>query len=358
MLKKIDRYVLAECTWASLGVIAVLSVILVGNTLTRVLGDIAKGKLPAEALWSMMGVNLVHYLVVLIPMGVYLGVLLGMGRFYRDSEMAAMFACGIGIRRLYRPIGMLAVPAAGVTLLLSFLLAPWTAGLQDSIRHRAEQSAELTGLVAGQFNTSGRQTLFFERKGAQGRRMEEVFLHSRDSQRPTVQAAASADVQQLEQHTYVVFRDGRAYSGRPGEADYRLVEFARHGVQIERDSAPAASLRTSATPTRQLLGADAPRLQAELHWRAAVPIACLLLGLLALPLSHSAPRQGRFAKIGVGILVYIIYFNMLGLGRAWLERASVPAGLGLWWVHGLILLAVVVLVMKQERRGPFAGRGA
>lgn len=355
---KLDRYVLKECAWATLGVVAVLLLILVGTTLTRVLGDIAKGKLPADALGSMMAIHMVHYLVVLVPLGVYLGILLGMGRLYRDSEMAAVFACGVGIPRLFRATALLVVPATGLTLLLSFFLAPWTAGLQDSIRHRAKHSVELTGIVAGQFNTSdnGRQTLFFERKTDRERRMERVFLYNRGARQPTVQAASSADTRQLEDQTYVVFRNGRAYSGQPGRLDYRVVEFARHGVLIERDPAPAVRLRTRAAPTLALWGADDPGLHAELHWRMAVPAACLLLGLLALPLSHSSPRQGRFSKVGVGILICIIYFNMMGLGRAWLERSVVPDALGLWWAHGLLLMVVVLLTMKLEHFGPFKGR--
>jgi lipopolysaccharide export system permease protein len=108
----IDRYVFKECAFATLAVVAVLLLILLGNSFVRVLGNIAEGKLSADSLLPMLGINMLHYLVILVPLGLYLGILLGMGRFYRDSEMAAMFAGGIGTLQLFRPLNYLGMAAA------------------------------------------------------------------------------------------------------------------------------------------------------------------------------------------------------------------------------------------------------
>jgi lipopolysaccharide export system permease protein len=358
MFKVIDRYVLKECAWATAGVIAVLLLILLGNTLVRVLGDIAKGELPAETLWTMLLVNLVHYLVILLPISLYLGILLGMGRLYRDSEMAAMFACGIGTGRLYRPVLALTIPAALLTVLLSIFLAPLTAEHKDEIRHQAKYASGLSGLIAGQFNIAGRgkRSLFFERWDKNGEQMQKVFYYGRDQDIATVQTADKAHIQLEAQATYVVFENGRTFSGIPGRLDYRVIEYAAHGVRLHKDETPLLKLSTSSTPTLELLNSTEPEMIAEWHWRLAVPVACLLLGLLALPLSYSSPRKGRYNKIGVAVLIYIIYLNTLGLGRAWLEKGVVSGLAGLWWVHAAVLLTIVMLVLKLERKGIFAPR--
>jgi lipopolysaccharide export system permease protein len=358
MFKIIDRYVLKECAWAAVGVIAVLLVILLGNTLVRVLGDIAKGELPAHTLWAMLLINFVHYLVVLLPLSLYLGILLGMGRLYRDSEMAAMFACGIGTRRLYRSILALIIPIVLITAVLSMFLAPLTAGYKDEIRHQARYASSLSGLLAGQFNIvdGGERSLFFERWDKSGEQMHKVFYYSRDQDVTTIQAAAKAHIQPEQQATYVVFENGKAFSGEPGRQDYRIIEYSAHGVRLRKDDTPLMKLSTSSTPTPELLKSTEPEMAAEWHWRLAVPVACLLLGLLALPLSHSSPRQGRYNKIGIAILAYIIYLNSLGLGRAWLEKAVVSGLIGLWWVHILVSIVIVMLVLKLERKGLFAQR--
>lgn len=359
MLRIIDRYVFRECALATAGVIAVLLLILLGNTLVRILGDIAEGKLPADALWSMLSINLVHYLIFLIPFGLYLGILFGMGRLYKDSEMTALFACGIGTGRLYRAILALALPLTILTVFLSMFLAPWTVARQDAIKHQAKYQSELHGLVPGQFNTSGngRQTLFFEHLSADGREMRRTFLHSLGEESRLVTTARKAlRLGQPDQDPYIVFEDGTSYSGTPGQLDYRITEFEAQGVRIRQASPPVLSLRTSAAPTRELLSSKDPKARAELHWRLAVPAACLLLALFALPLSYTSPRKGRFAKLGIGVLIYIIYSNLLGLGRAWVERGIVPDWLGLWWVHGLMLAALLVLLIEREGLALFTFR--
>ncbi|MBN1378600.1 MAG: LPS export ABC transporter permease LptF [Gammaproteobacteria bacterium] len=358
MFKVIDRYVLKECAWATLGVVAVLLVILLGNMLVRVLGDIAKGELPADTLWVVLLINCVHYLVVVLPIGLYLGILLGMGRLYRDSEMAALFACGVGTAKLYRPITALTIPIALLTVMLSMFIAPLLAEKQDEIRHQAKYASGLSGLVAGRFNISnkGKQSLFFERWAEDGEQMHQVFYYAHEEQVATVQTADAAHIQPEERATYVVFENGKAISGVPGRRDYRIIDYASHGVRVKKDETPLLKLSISSTPTSELLNAAKPELIAEWHWRLAVPVACLLLGLLALPLSYSPPRKGRYNRIGIAILIYIIYLNSLGLGRAWLEKEVISGLLGLWWAHITMLLVIVMLVQKLEHKGIFAPR--
>jgi lipopolysaccharide export system permease protein len=98
----------------------------------------------------------------------------------------------------------------------------------------------------------------------------------------------------------------------------------------------------------ELLASSALPDIAELHYRIAVPIATLILGLLAVPLSRSQPRQGRYGKLAIGLLVFIIYFNLLSAGKAWLETGTVAPAVGLWWVHGLLFVCTLLLLGAQN----------
>ena len=76
------------------------------------------------------------------------------------------------------------------------------------------------------------------------------------------------------------------------------------------------------------------------------------------PFSRSQPRQGRYGRLAIGLLVFIIYFNLLSAGKAWLEQDTVPAEVGLWWVHALMLsLALGMLgIQNGVHRRLFAFR--
>ena len=77
---------------------------------------------------------------------------------------------------------------------------------------------------------------------------------------------------------------------------------------------------------------------AEMQWRIGVPLATIILGIFAVPLSKTQPRAGRYGRLAIGLLVFIIYLNMLSAAKAWIEQGSISPLLGMWWVHGIVLL--------------------
>jgi lipopolysaccharide export system permease protein len=107
-----------------------------------------------------------------------------------------------------------------------------------------------------------------------------------------------------------------------------------------------------------LLGSTARADRAELQWRLSTPLALIVLALLAVPLSRSSPREGRYARIGMGLLIYVIYQSTWSIARVSVERGTVPEWLGMWWVHALLGLVAITLLLKQSgaltRPKPFA----
>jgi len=126
---------------------------------------------------------------------------------------------------------------------------------------------------------------------------------------------------------------------------------------VQLDEAEDVEEPVETKPTRTLLTSGAPVDRAELQWRISSPLSVFVLALLAVPLSRSRPREGRYARLGMGILVYIIYANMLSIARLWVEREDVPGWVGMWWVHAVLGLAGLILLGREA--GWFAGqRGA
>ena len=113
-------------------------------------------------------------------------------------------------------------------------------------------------------------------------------------------------------------------------------------------SLSAPDLRPRAMAFSQLLKSQTPEHIAEMQWRISVPLSTVLLALLAVPLSRSRPRAGRYGRIAVGLLVFIIYLNMLSAAKAWIEKATISPMLGLWWVHACVLLLAGGLLAYQN----------
>ena len=126
------------------------------------------------------------------------------------------------------------------------------------------------------------------------------------------------------------------------------MEFAEHGIPYELPGTDSPIPESRAKPTAQLMISSDLEDVAELHFRLAVPIATLILAILAVPLSRTQPRAGRYGKLAIGLLVFIIYFNLMSAGKAWIETATVSPAIGLWWVHGLMLSFALILIGAQN----------
>jgi lipopolysaccharide export system permease protein len=73
-----------------------------------------------------------------------------------------------------------------------------------------------------------------------------------------------------------------------------------------------------------------------------------VLTALAIPLARLRPRQGRYARVWAALVVFLIYWNLISAGQAWIARGAIPAAVGLWWAHVvLVLLAVAVIFAPQ-----------
>ena len=352
MTRILDRYIFREITITWLGVPAVLLLILLTNQFARVLGDVAKGKLPKDAAFEVIGLSAAQYLTVLVPIGLFLSIMLALGRLYRDSEMPAMMACRVGPSGIYRPLAWLLLPLVIGVAWLSIEGGPRALTAIDRISAEARREADLASIEPGHFAVFGpdQAVLYGERVTADGE-MEKVFMQRRvaDGLVEVVIAERGEQIDSDDQDTrLLVLHHGRRYEGIPGTTEFRVVEFAEHGIPYRLPSLNQPEARPRAMSFTQLMDSDELEHVAEMQWRIGIPLSTLLLGVLAVPLSKSNPRAGRYGRIGVGLLVFIIYLNMLSAAKAWVEQASVAPVLGLWWVHGCVLLLTLTLLAFQN----------
>ena len=70
--------------------------------------------------------------------------------------------------------------------------------------------------------------------------------------------------------------------------------------------------------------------------------------LLAVPLCRTSPRQGRYGRLVLAVLIFIIYYNLLGTAKIWVGRGVIPVEIGLWCVP-LIPVLLTVLLLRGER---------
>lgn len=355
----ISRYVLRETFSSWLIVTTVLVVIFMSNQFAETLDDAAGNELPRDAVFAVLGLTSLQYITWLAPIGLFLGILLALARMNRDSEMVALEACGVGPPRLLLPISLLTLILSTTVAWLSLVGTPEASRQVERIRQEAQESLEIGVLEAGTFTSPDSGETIIYAQAVEGNEIHDVFIQRNDGNGVVVIVAARGE-RRLEadgQLSFVLY-DGRRYEGVPGEQRFRIVEFAEHGMPVRlvqrRDGEQPVETKTLA----ELAGSSDSADRAELQWRISSPLSLFVLALLAVPLSRSRPREGRYARLGIGILIYITYLNLLSIARAWVERDEVPDWLGVWWVHAMLGVLGLVLLGMQSGWFTRAGRAA
>ena len=352
MKRILDRYIFREIATTWLGVTMVLLLILLTNQFARVLGDVAKGRLPKNAAFDVIGLSAAQYLTIVVPIGLFLAIMLALGRLYRDSELPAMMACRVGPAGIYRPMMWLVVPLTLGVALLSVEGAPRALTAIDRVGAEARREADLASIEPGKFTVLGpdKAVVYGESVTPDGL-MQNVFMQRRvaDGAVEVVIAELGEMVESIDENTrMLVLHNGRRYEGVPGTSQFRVVEFVEHGIPYRLPSLKTPNPRPRAMAFLDLIRSDELAHVAEWQWRVGIPLSTVTLAFLAVPLRRSEPRSGRYGRIAIGLLVFIVYLNMMSAAKAWIEQATITPTLGIWWVHGVMLLFTLGLVAMQN----------
>jgi lipopolysaccharide export system permease protein len=360
LIGAIDRYLIREIALSVFAVLLVLAFISLSNKLGLIFIKIAEGRMSAEYVPVLLGLQLLKIVTVLVPLALVLGSVLGLGRIYRDAEMTAMMACGIGPAQIYKAMFSFGIPLILVLAWFSLYGSPWASRLISELGDRAVRSAALTLSNPGRFRELRRSdplVAYTEAVDTENQRILNVFLHFKENGKDVVTVATAAE-QVIDGDTgsrYLVLIDGVRLDASAGELAARITKFGRFSLLIDEGDPRDAQVDSDEKSFAELWASNRPEDAAELQWRMALPCAALVLLCLTPPLAHSKPRESRFGRIILVALVFFIYANLLAIGKNWVDREVVPLSVGIWWVHLVMLAAGSVLFLG---RGPYSLRAA
>jgi lipopolysaccharide export system permease protein len=348
----ISRYLRREILLALFAVSGVLYVIYVSNRLIRFFSDAESGTLPSSAIPQLLALKSLSNLPMLLPLAFFIAVLIALGRLYKDNEMLVLAACGVGVGRLRRTILWLAFGFAGVVASVSLYGGPWAEEVCYQIQDAARASMDVRSIAAGRFRElhGGKVVFYMEKLEDDKKTMENVFVQTQRQDMLNVISAARGH-QEIDRKTgdrYLILEQGYRYEGQPGDPQFKIVHFATHGILLEEQEIAPSARNVVASSTPSLWGNRGLYERAELQWRIALPLATVLLAALAVPLSRTNPRQGRYAKLFIAVLIYAVYMNFLAIARSWVEHGVIAPALGLWWVHVLLLIVIATLMAQQS----------
>jgi len=365
-MRIIDRHICrAVLSHALLGM-AVFTFIFFVPQMARLMELVARHSAAPAEIAELILCAFPGVLTFTIPMGLLIGVLIGLGGLSSDSELIAMNALGMGFRRLLVPVGGLAAAAAAVTLCMTLWLAPISVR-----RYRTSSEFLRTGQASFQIQPRvfderfPHLVLYVQDVSAAATHWRGIFLAESDSEdvaRLTVAkdaiVVADRDQGKLELH----LRDGSMHESSAGQAgQYTLSVFGQRDLTVAvTDAAATRSLApvNAERPLRALLaqqGPDAAAARIEFHRRLAFPAACLAFTLMALPLAARPRRGSRAGGFLLALVLICGYYVIFTVGAGLARDGLLPAWFGVWAAN-IAAVAVGLLLLPGVGRMPDASR--
>jgi len=312
--------------------------------------DAVHGQLPGVIVFQLILLRIIIALEVMLPTTLYLSVVIALGRLYRDAEITAMFACGISMARVIKAVLLLCIMTGAVVACLSLYVRPWAWNHFFLLKAEAKASFDLTRMKGGNFykTDDGERVIFAEQVDDQKDQAEHVFIQT--SKDDDLQIIYADKASQYEDETtgepIIVFQEGQLYEfSRTGDKGL-IMQFENSAMHLEPKDAVLPAYKVKATATKTLLGSSNLEEIAELQWRFNTPLSIILLGLLGIPLSRTSPRQGKYARAPLAIIIFAVYYNLNAIMKKWVSQGVIGPLPGIWWGQ-LLLLTLLGFLLWQ-----------
>lgn len=350
----LERYIHREVLEKLLWIIGLLILILTSHRFVDYLADAAAGKIPGDLIIKMLLMKMLAIIPRILPVAIFLAVILAFTRLTTDREMVIMAASGVSGNYQFLYVFKFAFMFAVFVFVVCNFISPWAEGEVNRLKIRARQESDIAGISAGRFKefSQGDRVVYIEELSEDKKSMENVFLQVRESDRLGILYSEKAQIKYDDDtdSRYVLFEKGQRFLGTPGQIDYQKTDYLTYAVLLDRGEIINSKQYPETLSSLELFWSEEAGHIAEFQWRISFVIATLLLPVLAVMLSKFSFGDNRYVSVIMGVLVYIIYSNLLLVSKDKLIKEELPPYIGTWWVHISMVLIMAAIFWLQSSK--------
>ena len=314
-----------------------------------------------------------YRLEFVIPMAVMMAILLTFLRMSSDNEIMALKASGMSLYRLLPPAFLFCLIGALLTAFMTIFGSPWGKTAFRSLTFEVAQAHLDAGLKERKFNDTFKNVMLYVSKiDLKRNSLIDVFIEDQRDARgvSTVVAPRGRLLNEEDSSIYHL----QLYNGIINQVNLKdktthTVRFDTYDIRLDIKKAFAgASSRTKDEEEMSI-----PELMRhidsvpqegnayyialmEFHKKFSLPVACFVLGLLAVPLGIQSRGAKRSFGIALGLILFMLYYVLLSAAWVFGEVGLYPPLIGMWMpnlIMGGIGLCLIIWTAK-ERALPIA----
>ena len=332
--------------------LVVLVTVVMTMVLIRTLGLASNGNVNPAEVSLVLGFTVLGYLPTIVTLSLFVAMVSTLSRQYRDSEMVIWLSSGQGLLQWLRPLWQFVWPLILIVATLILLVWPWSNQQVQELRERYEKRGDLERVTPGQFQSSasGQRVFFIEKDQAGDLQGKNVFISITDADKTVIATARSGRIDLRGEERFLVLENGQRLERRHANQELTLAEFETYATRISRTLIDPSQLSAKMLTLDELLIQPNLENQAELVWRLGSILACFNFILLALLVAQFNPRSGRSLQLMLALFSFLVYTNMINIGKAWVVNHKVtPLGFALALHGGVLVLALAGVWIRHHQ---------
>lgn len=359
----INQYLFKELLGPfSLGIL-IFTFILLMNRVLRLMDLIVNKGVSIGEVGALIFYLLPSFLVLTIPMSVLLAILIALGRLSADSEIVAMKTSGVSLYQMIPPFAVFCIIAFLFTNLLTLSLLPkGNFAFKEQLVGFAKKHVT-SGIEAGVFKDTFKDVvLYVNDYDRENNLIKGIFISDkRDPRRPAEISGKEAKLFFGEDSSKVLLRifNGSLHNLNRDSGDYQYLLFKTYEMEIALNS----SEKERKISNRELgilelikrsKEKDVPaKIGIEIQQRLAFPFACIVFGILGLPLGVYWRRGGKAYGFVLSIFIVFFYYILLSLGENLAKNEYLSSFVGIWTPNIIFAVFGILLFRKSAREEPF-----
>ncbi|MFZ5608784.1 MAG: LptF/LptG family permease [Pseudomonadota bacterium] len=354
MFQRIDRYLFRQVIVPMLATLCIAAILLLLEKMLRLFDFVVNEGGPISVVWRMLANLVPQYLSLAIPIGLFLGVLLGFRKLALNSELDALIGTGISHDRLMRVPLLLAGVSAVISYFLMGYVQPLTRYAYEGLQFDLRSGALGASIKVGEFvELGGGLTLRIEESREGGRELMRIFLQKTLAKGGEIVATAKAGTfYATEDRDKILFRlyDGTLITLSPKLASPRTLTFEVHDLPIELPKSAVFRARggahleltipelVTALLAGDVEGAQRGKFAANLNFRLIHILTLFVLPFLALPMGIPPKRSASAVGVFAGVGLLVLYNEISELGEKISAAGEAPIVVTLWIPFFLFIL--------------------
>jgi lipopolysaccharide export system permease protein len=361
MRRILNLYILREISLPFVMVLFILTFVLLMGRILQLMDLMVNKGIGFLDISKFIVLLMPSFLMFTIPMSLLVAILIGLGRLSGDNEITVMKASGISLYQLSQPIAVAAVIAFISTSIITLFLVPQSNYATKIHLYNVSKQKASIGIREKVFVDYFKGLLIYAEKiPLDGAFMEGVLIaDTRLTDEPNTIIAKKAYLISDPKALTVTLRleNGSTHTVDPSLQNYRKMDFSVYDVNLDIGSAlfdekklkEKSSGEMTVLELRERLGKSGLEKQhlrevaIELNKKLSMPMSCLILGLLGVPLGIRTQRSAKSWSISIAFALVVLYYMLQLGGEALVQTGQVTPFIGTWVPNLIFGLAGVIL---------------